>query len=97
MAEGRAKRVRVLHISNATLVEMFRRDDRTGKRVRLDGMPEDARIINVSDQARFLYDQTSFLIESDTFDEVRPGDAIPTLNLIAHELPATDDCHVIRG
>ncbi len=77
---------RILYVSTELLVEMFRRDDRLGRPCRFEGMPADARIVNVSDQVRLHWAQIAFLIESAEFPETPAGNQIPELRLVCHEV-----------
>lgn len=77
LAKPQSRRVMILNVSATVLVGLF---SLNGKQlVRILGMPFDARILNVS--YRFDRGEVSFLIESNTFDEVPDGSAVSTIDL----------------
>jgi hypothetical protein len=73
-----SRRVKILNVSPEYLVTLLQQDGT--RRVRIEGMPADAKIVNVSDQYKFNCGWISFMVESDTFPEVKDGRAIPEMD-----------------
>src|SRR5687768_5918508 len=73
-----SSRVKILNVSPEFLVALLQID---GTRlVEFEGMPADAKIVNVSDQYRFGLGWISFKVESETFPEIHDGQAIPEMD-----------------
>ncbi len=80
--EPTSRRAKVLHLDPGLFADLLRLDG--SKRIRLDGLPADARLIAVSDKC--LANVFSFVIESTEFPEVRQGDVFPELTLTVSEI-----------
>jgi len=72
----RTGRIRVLRVSAAFFIDMFKPGEHSAYNVVSNGIPYDTRLLNV----RFAWpEQLELLIASDQFDEVKEGDVIPYL------------------
>lgn len=79
-------RRKILTVSLDLLLAALSRDDRKAVKlaggrppfITCDGMPDDARIIDVRPNSAFT-GQLDLLVESETFEETKPGRALPYL------------------
>ena len=81
--ESKAKvslnRVKLLRVSRELLTHLFSLDGRN--LVRIEGMPEDAKIVGISCDAGFKYDEVWFQVTSEEFPELKTGNSFPELRL----------------
>lgn len=82
------RRYKILNITPDLLVALLSIDNRRRQYV-IEGMPADARIVNVSDQVGFDRDLISFRVESATFPDVPVGERIPLLELSVRAMQRT--------
>lgn len=74
-----SRRIKILHVTNDILVAFFQLDGT--KRLKVTGMPADARIVGVDQHRYWDEDRTSFTVRSAEFPEVPENEAIPDLNV----------------
>lgn len=80
-----SRRLKILKIPNDLLVGLLSLDG--SKRIRIGGLPPDARIVAVSDKVYFDQDCMAFKVESDSFPEIESTDTvIPPLTLTVTEI-----------
>jgi hypothetical protein len=79
-----SRRLKILRFSPELLVGLLSMDGT--RRVKAEGLPADAKIVAVNELAYFLCNQIAFKIESQEFDEVPDGHAIPDLMLTVSEV-----------
>lgn len=75
------KRLKILIVTPESLADLLRLDET--RRIRIDGMPADARIVKVSDEID--RNRFAFLVESTTFPEIEEGQPIPRMELTVRE------------
>jgi len=77
------RRLKILRVSAEALADLLRLDG--SKRIRISGLPADARIVRVSDLIFFERGFFAFQVESAEFPEVVTGEMLPWLNLNVEE------------
>lgn len=80
-----SRQVKTLCVDSDVLASMFRRDDRTGTRVVIEGFPEDGVIVDA--QMHLIYDRVILTVHSATFPIVPEGGEIPDLRLTVRSDP----------
>jgi hypothetical protein len=80
-----SNRLKILYVSSNLLLALFRQND--GRQLYFEGMPEDARLVGVSDQIRFDKDQIALKIWSATFPEVMDGNQLSELKVVCSNKP----------
>lgn len=78
------RRIKHLRIDRDLLVAMFRQD--CEKQIVFDGMPEDAKIVGISESVYFLKDEIGLKVESASFPELGEGESIPELKITVMEV-----------
>src|SRR6185369_8666910 len=73
-----------LRIDRELLAGLFRQN--ADKQILFDGMPDDARIVGVSEHLSFDQDLIALKVESATFPEVMPDFAVPALEVSVTEV-----------
>lgn len=68
----KSRKVRCVVLSMACLTELFKNGN-NGRWVRIEGMPDDAVIIDMSEHVRFATQQIVLRVWSDTFTPVEEG------------------------
>lgn len=76
-----SRRLRVVIMSNELLPALLR-SGKDGYYFNIDGLPDDAMLVGVSEHARFANNQLTLRFWSASFDEVPEGHAIPELELM---------------
>jgi hypothetical protein len=79
-----SRRLRILRLSSPLLVALLSLDG--SKRIKITGMPADAKIVGMSQDQFFLTDQYALKIESETFEKVPHGVGIPEMVLECSEI-----------
>lgn len=92
---GKSRRLKVLYIADEALVALLSLDGT--RRVRVEGMPADAKIVGYSSHLFFHRDALALKVQSETFPEVAPYDALPTLELKVTEADGADVPAVVEG
>lgn len=80
-------RVKIVKIHRDILLGLLRMDGT--KRYRIDGLPDDARIVGMSGSLYFDSDNLAVKVESDTFADIGYCDHIPPLSLEISEIHET--------
>jgi hypothetical protein len=78
-----SRRLIILRVSTEALAALFSLDG--SRKIRLEGMPADAKIVGVSGDAGFYSDIIAFKVESQEFPEIEPFAAIPYMELKVRE------------
>lgn len=76
-------RLKIFRVSKELLIALFQQ--REGYQVIFAGMPEDAKLIGISDHAYFDYDQVALKIWSASFPEIMKGDRLLEFSLDVSE------------
>ncbi len=79
-----ASRLKIVRLSNDAFTALLRLDG--SKRLRIVGLPPDARVVGVSDAESFYHDRVCIKVSSGEFEEVPEGTAIPELALECFEV-----------
>lgn len=77
-----SRRLMVMRVSRSLLADLFKQDPRR-QVVVVEGLPEDARLVGLSEQAYFDTDQIALKFESDRWPEVPHGQRIPEVAMVA--------------
>ena len=79
------RRVKILRVSRELLADIFKQNLKR-QVVIVEGLPEDARLVGISDQDRFTFDVVSLKFESDEWPEVPEGRPIDEIKLMARTI-----------